>query len=81
MTSKSTKKGKLRVRTTTAAVLVVLTTTGASCTPGQIEGVFTQLATPFESGYNFDAADPGLLLSAGLVLNYLIPGLSLGPGL
>ncbi len=80
-TNRATSTKRFRVRRATVAVLVALTTLTASCTPGQIEDAFTQIATPFESGYDFEASVSGLLFSAGLVLSYLTAGLGLGPGL
>lgn len=71
--------GKFRMRKATIAVMVTLAMATVSCTPGQIEGVFNQLATPFESGYDLQSVEAGLF-QAGLVLSYLVPGMGLGPG-
>jgi hypothetical protein len=76
---KPNQRGKFRRRKATIALLVILAMTTVSCTPGQIEGVFTQLATPFESGYDLQSVEAGLFQTA-LVLSYLIPGMGLGPG-
>jgi hypothetical protein len=67
-----------RFRARRVSIAAVMLTVTASCTPGQIEGVFNQLATPFESGYDIQSLEAGLF-QAALVLSYLIPGLSLGP--
>ncbi len=68
------------MRKATIAVIVTLAMATVSCTPGQIEGVFNQLATPFESGYDLQSVEAGLF-QAALVLSYLVPGMGLGPGL
>lgn len=78
-TNRSTSTKNFRMRQATVAVLMALTTLTASCTPGEIEDAFSQLATPFEQGYDFEASATGLLFSAGLVLSYLTAGLGLGP--
>lgn len=67
------------MRKATIAVPVILAIVTASCAPGQIEGIFTQLATPFESGFDLQSVEAGLF-QAALVLSYLIPGMGLGPG-
>lgn len=59
---------------------MILAMTTVSCTPAQVEGVFTQLATPFESGYDLQSVEAGLF-QAGMVLTYLAAGMGLGPGL
>lgn len=69
---------KLRMRKATIAVLVILAMATVSCTPGQVEAVFTQLDTPFEAGYDLQSVEAGLF-QAALVLSYLVPGLGLGP--
>ena len=76
---KPNQRGMFRMRKSTIAVLVILAMTAVSCTPGQIEGVFTQLATPFESGYDLQSVEAGLF-QAALVLSYLTSGMGLGPG-
>ncbi len=77
---KPNQSDKFRMRRATIAVLVILAMATVSCSPGQIEGVLTELATPFESGYDLQSLEAGLF-QAALVLSYLIPGLGLGPGL
>ncbi len=78
MNSRPNRK-RLRRGAATISLLVLLAITTASCTPGQVESVFNQLATPFESGYDLQSVEAGLF-QAALVLSYLIPGLGLGFG-
>ncbi len=68
------------MRKATIAVLVTFAMATVSCTPGQVEGVLTQMATPFESGYSLQSAEAGLF-QAALVLTSLVAGMGLGPGL
>lgn len=67
------------MRKATIAVPVILAMATVGCAPGQIEGILTQLATPFESGFNLQSVEAGLF-QAGLVLSNLVPGMGLGPG-
>ena len=78
MANRPTHQRRFRMRRFSIGVMILITTVTAACTPGQIEGVFDQLATPFESGYDIQSVEGGLIQIA-LVLSYLIPGLSLGP--
>lgn len=78
--AESRRRNKTRTRASRIALLAILAVTAASCTPGQIEGAFNQLAIPFEAGYDIQSVE-GALFQAGLVLTYLVPGLGLGPGL
>ncbi len=68
------------MRKATIAVPVILAMATSACTPGQIEAVLTDLATPFESGFNMQSLEQSLI-RAGAVLTYLIPGMGLGQGL
>jgi len=78
--AKPNKQTNTRARWCRIVLLVILAISMVSCTPGQIEGAFNQLAIPFESGYDIQSVE-GALFQAGLVLTYLVPGLGLGPGL
>lgn len=76
MAKRPAERRLFRMRRVSIAVLML--TVIASCTEGQIEGVFNQLATPFESGYDIQSLEAGLFQVA-LVLSYFIPGLAFGP--